>query len=266
MTASGVFMRHDNTVVTCSGANAAISGNVVTVSFRAECYHVPGGMRGAVRLSGTAGTVTLADQAFYVQAAFDGQTVTDEYIPTLPQLIANVSRLEQANAIGMVLTAISGLMAVHVEDTTLVIDKVAVTDEGAYAAAVSAGYTGTEEEWDAFVAAVTGNAAMITTANENASEALTTANSKAAVTAESVVAEADEWSEELPYTQTIACTIATPTNNLIVGIGGTLTVDQKRAAVNGNIMCTGQGDGTITLTAFGTLPDEDIPINVLGVN
>lgn len=264
--ASGEFLRHNNTLVTCSGANAAIDGNIVTVIFRAECYNVPGGMRGAVRLSGSAGTFTIADQAFIVQPDMSGEVVVDEYIPSLAALLANLSQLEQQNEIGMVLTAISGIMTAHVDDTTLVIDKVAITDAGAYAAAVAAGYTGTEAQWNAFVASVTGNQAMITQANQNASQALTTANSKAAVTSASVTALANGWSETLPYTQTIQCAIATATNNLIVGVGGALTNEQKNAIDKANIVCTGQGAGTITLTAYGVKPEIDIPINALGVN
>lgn len=265
-TASGEFLRHNNTLVTCSGANAAIEGNIVTITFRAECYNVPGGMRGAVRLSGSAGTFTIADQAFIVQPDMSGEVVVDEYIPSLAALLANLSQLEQQNEIGMVLTAISGLMTAHVEDTTLVIDKVAITDAGAYAAAVAAGYTGTEAQWNAFVASVTNNTAMITQANQNASQALTTANAKAAVTSASVTALANGWSETSPYTQTISCSIATATNNLIVGVGGALTDEQKSAIDQANIVCTGQGAGTITMTAYGVKPEIDIPINVLGVN
>jgi hypothetical protein len=264
--ASGEFLRHNNTLVTCSGANAAIDGNIVTITFRAECYNVPGGMRGAVRLSGTVGTVTLADQAFIVQPDMSGEVVVDEYIPSLAALLGQLSQLEQQNEIGMVLTAISGIMAAHVEDTTLVIDKVAITDAGAYAAAVAAGYTGTEADWNAFVASVTNNTAMITQANQNASQALTAANAKAAVTSASLTALANGWSETSPYTQTISCSIATATNNLIVGVGGTLTDEQKTTIDQANIVCTGQGAGTITLTAYGAKPEVDIPINVLGVN
>ena len=265
-TASGEFLRHNNTLVTCSGANATISGNIVTITFRAECYNVPGGMRGAVRLSGTAGTFTIADQAFIVQPDMSGEVVEDEYIPSLAALLGQLSQLEQQNEIGMVLTAISGIMAAHVEDTTLVIDKVAITDSGAYAAAVAAGYTGTETQWNAFVASVTGNQAMITQANQNASQALTTANAKAAVTSASLTALANGWSETSPYTQTISCAIATATNNLIVGVGGALTDEQKSAIDQANIVCTGQGAGTITLTAYGVKPEIDIPFNVVGVN
>lgn len=267
MTASGVFMRHDNTIVTCSGANATITDNVVTVKFRAECYNVPGGMRGAVRISGAAGTVTLADQAFYVQKGFDGQTVTDEYIPTLPQLLANVSRLEQANNLSMVLLATNGITSGTVTNHVLDLGYISLDSDDAYEAAQAAGYTGTEEEWDAFMAAVTNNTALITQANNNASAAITTANSKADVTSATVKALASGWSSgSAPYTQTVSCSIATASNNLIVGVGGTLTSEQKAALDAANIVCTGQGNGTITLTVYGTKPEVDLPINVLGVN
>ena len=266
-TASGEFLRHNNTLVTCSGANAAIEGNILTITFRAECYNVPGGMRGAVRLSGSAGTVTLADQAFIVQPDMSGEVVVDEYIPSLAALLANVSRLEQANNISMVMLAVNGIRHSYIENETLYDTKVLVDDENAFEIAKEAGFDGTEADWDAFVASVTNNTALITQANTNASQALTTANAKAAVTFASVTALAnDGWSETSPYTQTIQCAIATETNNLIVGVGGALTDEQKTAIDQANIVCTGQGAGTITLTAYGVKPEVDIPVNVLGVN
>ena len=266
-TASAVFQRHNNTLVTCSGANASIEDNVVTITLRAECYHVPGGMRGAVRLTGPSTAVTLADQAFVVQPQFSGDVVQDEYIPDLNVLLANITRLEQANDLAMVLLATNGISTVSVEDHTLVINQTPVSSEDAYAAAVAAGYTGTEEEWEAFVAALSGNEDMITEANENAAAALEAAQNAAVVTSESVTALASGWSTgSAPYTQTIACTIATASNNLIVGVGGALTSVQKTAIDQANLVCTGQGSGTITLTAYGVAPSEDIPINVLGVN
>ena len=265
-TASGEFLRHNNTLVICSGGNATIDGNIVTVTFRAECYHVPGGMRGAVRLSGSAGTVTLADQAFIVQPDMSGEVVVDEYIPSLAALLANVSRLEQANNISMVMLAVNGIRHSYIENETLYDTKVLVDDEDAFEIAKEAGFDGTEADWDAFVASVTNNTALITQANTNASQALMTANTKAVVTSESVTAFASGWSETSPYTQTIQCAIATATNNLIVGVGGALTDEQKSAIDLANIVCTGQGSGTITMTAYGAKPETDIPINVLGVN
>ena len=264
--ASGEFLRHNNTLVTCSGANAAIEGNIVTITFRAECYNVPGGMRGAVRLSGTAGTFTIADQAFIVQPDMSGEVVVDEYIPSLAALLANVSRLEQANSISMVMLAVNGIRHSYIENETLYDTKVLVDDENAFEIAKEAGFDGTEADWDAFVASVTNNTALITQANTNASQALTTANAKANVESEPVMALANGWSETSPFTQTISCAIATATNNLIVGVGGALTDEQKSAIDLANIVCTGQGAETITLTAYGVKPEVDIPINVLGVN
>lgn len=266
-TATAIFERHDHTVVTCSGANASVDGNVVTITFRAECYNVPGGMRGAVRLTGSAGTVTLADQAFIVQRDFSGDVVQDEFIPSLTELLANVSRLEQANNLAMVLLATNGISTVSVSGHTLSINQTPVAADDAYEAAVAAGYTGTEEQWEAFVAALTANESMITEANENASEALEAVQEKAEVTSETVTALASGWSSgSSPHTQTISCSIATADNNLIVGVGGALTGEQKTAIDMANIVCTGQDDGEITLTAYGVKPSVDIPINVLGVN
>lgn len=265
-TATGVFQRHDGTLVTCSGDNATIDGNVVTITFRAECYNVPGGMRGAVRLNGSSGTVTLTDQAFLVQPAFDGDIVVDEYIPSLPELLANLSRLEQSNSAAMLMATVTGIISARLEGTKLIVERVNVTDEDAYEAAQAAGYEGTEAEWNTFLAAVLNNTAMITQANTTAQNALAASEGKATVTTATVTALASGWSENSPFTQTINCSIATATNNLIVGSGGPLTNDQKSAYDQANIECTGQGAGTITLTAYGAKPSVDLPVNVMGVN
>ena len=42
--------------------------------------------------------------------------------------------------------------------------------------------------------------------------------------------------------------------------------DEKAAFDQANIECTGQGAGTITLTAYGVKPSIDLPINVMGAN
>lgn len=76
---------------------------------------------------------------------------------------------------------------------------------------------------------------------------------------------ASAWTGEGPYIATVECPIATAGNNLEVGIGGKLTADQFAAIAAAMIVCTGQAAGSITLTAFGAMPEIDIPVNVLEV-
>lgn len=79
----------------------------------------------------------------------------------------------------------------------------------------------------------------------------------------SLTAAAGSWSSATPPTQTIAATGVTATNNIIVGIGSGATEEQLDAVSLARILCTAQGAGTITLTAYGGEPSVNIPISVL---
>ena len=76
---------------------------------------------------------------------------------------------------------------------------------------------------------------------------------------------ASSWIGDGPYTATVNCSIATAGNNIIVGVGGSLTAEQMEAMCAATIVCTAQADGKITLIAFGAVPEVDIPVNVLEV-
>lgn len=76
---------------------------------------------------------------------------------------------------------------------------------------------------------------------------------------------ASAWTGAGPYSATVACTLATASNNLVVGAGGALTAEQMEAMVAAVIVCTAQAAGSITLTAFGDVPEIDLPVNVLEV-
>lgn len=76
---------------------------------------------------------------------------------------------------------------------------------------------------------------------------------------------ASAWQDHGPYTATVACSIATASNNLIVGAGDNLTAEQLEAMSAATIVCTGQANGRLTLTAFGEVPTIDLPVNVLEV-
>ena len=77
---------------------------------------------------------------------------------------------------------------------------------------------------------------------------------------------ASAWTgTEAPYMVTVDCAIAKAGNNLIVGTGGALTAEQHAAMAAAKIVCTGQADGAITLTAYGKVPTIDLPVNVLEV-
>ena len=78
--------------------------------------------------------------------------------------------------------------------------------------------------------------------------------------------EASAWTgDSAPYTATVSTSLATASNNLVVGTGGALTAEQQSAMAAAMIVCTAQADGNITLTAFGEKPEIGLPINVLEV-
>ena len=87
-----------------------------------------------------------------------------------------------------------------------------------------------------------------------------TANSISAV---NVTAASGSWSSATPPTQTVSVTGVTASNNIIVSIASTATSTQYAAAAAGQLLCTAQGTGEITLTCYGTEPTENIPLTVM---
>lgn len=73
-----------------------------------------------------------------------------------------------------------------------------------------------------------------------------------------------DWTgDAAPYTATVACNGVTADNHIIVGAGGALTAEQQAAMAAAMIVCTGQDVNSITLSAFGTVPTIDLPVNVM---
>lgn len=66
-----------------------------------------------------------------------------------------------------------------------------------------------------------------------------------------------------PYTATAYVSGVTSSNNIVAGIASSATSAQYTAFVDGQIICSGQGNGYILLTAFGTKPTTALPISVL---
>lgn len=67
-------------------------------------------------------------------------------------------------------------------------------------------------------------------------------------------------------TQTITVQDVTETSSGRIAPAQTITADQMSALAEANISVTGQDDGSITLTAFGTVPNVDIPILISTVD
>ena len=71
------------------------------------------------------------------------------------------------------------------------------------------------------------------------------------------------WSSATPPTQSVTATGVTASNNIIVGLGSGITSAQFDAAAAAKLVCTAQSTDSITITAYGTKPTENIPINVV---
>lgn len=79
-----------------------------------------------------------------------------------------------------------------------------------------------------------------------------------------VTVSASAWNgSSAPYTATAYVSGVTPINNIVVGIGSSATSAQYAAFLDGQIICSAQGNGYIQLTAFGTKPTTTLPISVL---
>lgn len=74
---------------------------------------------------------------------------------------------------------------------------------------------------------------------------------------------AGSWTSATPPTQTVTATGVTSSNNIIVGLASTATSAQYAAAAAGQLLCTAQGTGEITVTCYGTEPTENIPLTVM---
>ena len=265
VSAHAYFLRKDGITVVCEGT---AEGNVISVPLIADCYAVPGGLRGAVRVTRNGKTVTLSDLPFIVNPPIDGGEIIAEgtVIPSIDALLDQISRLEQATNAAMVSLACGGLTVIRVDGTELHLGRVGLTDENAYDVAVEMGFDGTEEDWEAYIALVDENASAINEALETAQEALEAAQGVQSRSATVTVAVTDWTGEEAPYTATIPCAIATANNHLIVGIGGDITSAEQAAISQASIVCYAQGAGTISLKAYGLLPAIPITVNVLEVN
>ena len=83
---------------------------------------------------------------------------------------------------------------------------------------------------------------------------------------QTVTVTAASWTgEEAPFVATVTTSLAKADNHLIVGAGGAVTAEQQEAMASAMIICTGQANGSITLSAFGDKPTIDLPVNIICV-
>lgn len=266
----------------------------------ARVTEIPGRTRAWVEILGE-DTVAWNSELFYLEVGDlppISERTEQQYPTAIQEALAACVKTEEymhlSRQVAALVLACGMFSSITVQNGVLMIDQARLEDADAYALAVRNGYEGTAEDWEEAVAAVAGNAALIASAvsmaqaAQTATEAAQTAASAAqtaataaqtaaqgalaAVTAmglasASVTIAASAWTgNEAPYTATVQCAAATAGNTLTVGVGGSMTAAQYLEIARARLVCTGQGAGTITLTAFGKKPANSITVNVWGVN
>lgn len=256
------------------------------VTLPARITEIPGRTRAWVEILGE-DTVAWNSELFYLEVGDlppISERTEQQYPTAIQEALAACVKTEEymqlSRQVAALVLACGMFSSITVQNGVLMIDQARLEDDDAYELAVRNGYEGTEEEWEEAVAAVAGNAGLIASALAAAQAAQTTAgeaktaaqNAQNAITAlglasASVTIAASAWTgDEAPYSATVQCAAATASNTLTVGVGGSMTAAQYREIARARLVCTGQGAGTITLSAFGKKPENSITVNVWGVN
>ena len=254
----------------------AITDGYVTLP--ADITEVPGRIRAWVEILGT-DTVAWNSELFYMDVG-DLPPISESierHFPTLlmEAIMAGVRAEAAANAAHAALSMVMAycrIVNVRVEGETLILDSALLTDENAYALAVLNGYTGTEEEWNAYIARLeSGNwntelQAQMTALNTLAQTALTTAQSKTQAKHAQITISTSDWTgESAPYTAVKACSIVKATDKVITGVGEGAAAAVQKEIARTKVSCVTQGEGTLTFRAIGGLPAENIPVNILAL-
>lgn len=241
----------------------------------------PGRIRAWVEILG-GDTVAWNSEIFYLTVGDlppISERTEQQYPTAIQEALAACARVEgfmtAAEESARLIMACNGVVSVTVEGGEVVVERLPLDDGDAYAVAVANGYTGTEEEFNTEIAAIIANQSRILAAETKAqeakdlaAEAKAEAQATAALTprtAAATVAAADWETENEVHTAEVACAFATADNVLIVGIAGTATEAQYMAMADARIVCSGQAEGAVTLTAYGLKPTIDLPISIVGV-
>jgi hypothetical protein len=137
-----------------------------------------------------------------------------------------------------------------------------LTDSGSKASDFLTQHQDISGKADKVSGATTGHFAALD-ANGNLTDSGKSAGSFAApASSASVTAAAGSWSSAEPHTQTISATGVTASNLIIVALAADATAEEIEAYNGGQIRCTAQGTGEITLTCFGDVPETNLPFTV----
>lgn len=121
-------------------------------------------------------------------------------------------------------------------------------------------------EMNAMAGAVEGAVEYDRTQSLSAAQKTAARGNIAAIAASAYTAQAlaANWvGASAPYTNTITVTGLSATAHIVVGPASTTTAAQFEAISDGEIICTAQAAGSITLTAYGEKPTVDFAMSIL---
>lgn len=123
-------------------------------------------------------------------------------------------------------------------------------------------------EMNAMAGAVQGAVEYDRSQSLSASEKTAARTNIAAIAASAYTATvaAANWSGNVaPYTNTVTVTGLSATAHIVVGPAASTTAAQFEAISDGEIVCTAQAAGSITLTAYGEKPTVDVVMSILAL-
>ncbi len=134
--------------------------------------------------------------------------------------------------------------------------------QSAYQLAVKNGFSGTETAWLASLKGADGQPGVDGKDGEAGPKG--EKGDPGQSTAVNAVLSSSAWTgSAAPFQQTISVSGLTQTQNGLISIGQTATVEQRTAARNAILAVTGQATGRLTLSADGERPNVDIPVTVI---
>jgi len=271
--AIGYFIRPDG--YTCMIQGVA-EGSMAYVDLPEACYTSEGVFSLAIKLKSEEMNCTLRIIDGYLRRTETGIYVDPgTVVPDIADLLMQIERMERGTAAA----------AEAAENANNAANEANAAANAAYSAASEAWGAASEanaskaNEYNQQAKTHAENAAASASAADASASASASSAAQAKQIADSmgdalkvsngvtITVPASAWTgEEAPYTATVACSNAKADNYLDISPAGHANSKEQREAIrNALIMVTGQGAGTITLTADGAKPEMDIFVNVLEV-
>ena len=248
------------------------------VTLPGKVTEIPGRSRAWVEILGE-DTVAWNSEIFYLEVG-DLPPIserTEQTYPTaLQEALAAGLRAERfaeaAQGALNIMMACGGLFSARIEDETLYIDRVSITDQRAYEIAVLNGFEGTEEEWDEVVETLGGNiwAEELQESIEDVQTLAQQAKDRAdecAVAKEYdlTIAVADWTGDSAPYTAVKQVTGIKAGDKLIIGVGESADASALEAIAQAVVVCVSQAADSVTFKAYEEKPDVAVPVNIIAL-